>query len=91
MAMETGPFGLALCEELKAAGRLDVLTRRFDYAALQKLRAADREATVKLFQGSPYEVLQALKALAPAEVARYLIQTHDGATAAGGFFNFNGF
>ncbi len=90
--METALFGRALCEEVKALGRLDVLTRRFDYAALQKLRAADREATVKLFLASPYEVLQALKTLAPGDAARYLVQKHDAATAAAGvYFNFNGF
>jgi hypothetical protein len=76
MASNEMRFGALLCEELKKLNRFDLITSRCDYAAIQKLKAADREATVKLFQGSAYEVLQALKKLTPAEAARYLVDLH---------------
>jgi hypothetical protein len=79
MTQDDVQFGARLCEELKKFGRFDLITRRFDYGAIQRLKAADRDATVKLFQGSPYELLQMLKALAPNEAAQRLIQLHNAA------------
>ncbi len=79
MTQDDVQFGARLCEELKKFGRFDLITRRFDYGAIQRLKAADRDATVKLFQGSPYELLQMLKTLAPKEMALQLIQLHNAA------------
>jgi hypothetical protein len=84
MPNESEPYGAQLVAELKARWRLDLLTNRFGYQPIQALKQADRAATVKLFQGSSYPVIQLLKTKEPAEVAEALVaaQQDDGAAAA---------
>ena len=38
------PYGAQLCHELRMLGRLALITGRLDYAAIQNLRLADRQA-----------------------------------------------
>lgn len=72
MSPETEPFGNRLLAELKAAQQFDFVIRKLNYDAIQKLKRADREETVKLFLGSSYDVLQVIKSKEPAEIAVYL-------------------
>lgn len=74
MSLETEPFGSRLLAELKAAQQFDFVISKLNYEAIQKLKRADREETVKLFLGSSYDVLQMIKTKEPAEVAAYLAQ-----------------
>src|SRR5687768_2752843 len=67
-------YGGRLCEALKELSRFDLITRKLNYDAIQRLKTADRAETVKLFRGSCYEFLQLIKTKEPAEVAAQLIQ-----------------
>ena len=71
---ENPPFGLALYEELKQLGHSSALFRKMSYAQIQQLKAASRDETLKLFQGSYYEVIQHIKRDTPAELALYLVE-----------------
>ena len=84
MSPQSEPFGSRLLAELKAAQQFDFVLNKLDYAAIQKLKQADREATARLFLGSSYDVLQMLKTKEPPEIAAYLAQqkTQAAATAA---------
>lgn len=85
MTDENPPFGSQLCAELTRLNRLDLITRKLDYAAIQRLKQSDRQQTLKLFQGSSYEFLQLIKSREPAEIASHLIeqeQQQAGAAAA---------
>lgn len=61
---------------------IDPLTRRFNYEAIQALKQADRAATLKLFQGSSYALIQLIKTKAPADVAQALVQAQNDDAAA---------
>jgi hypothetical protein len=74
MANEQQPYGAQLCEKLKELKRLDLITRKLSYDAIQQLKAADRTETLKLFRGSHYDFLQLIKTSEPAEVAEQLLQ-----------------
>jgi hypothetical protein len=67
------PFGLQLYEEFERRYRKDVLTGLFNYAGIQQLKAADRDAVLKLFKGSEYAFLQRLKRDSAEEIADLLI------------------
>jgi len=67
-------FGNQLCEAFRAAGRLDFVTRRFNYNAIQRLKKADREQTLMLFQGTTWGVLQQLKSDSPQQVVEYFLE-----------------
>jgi hypothetical protein len=82
MSGETEPFGGQLCAELKRLDRLDLITRKLDYNAIQALKRSDRQQTVKLFQGSSYDFLQLLKTRQPSEIASHLLQQEQLAGAA---------
>ncbi|MEX1040833.1 MAG: hypothetical protein WDZ51_09400 [Pirellulaceae bacterium] len=71
---EDSPFGAELYEAFRAAGRLDFVTRRFNYDAIQRLKKADREHTLKLFQGASWAILQRLKADTPQQVVEYCLE-----------------
>jgi hypothetical protein len=74
MTDEQQPYGGQLCEKLKELKRLDLITRKLSYDAIQQLKAADRAETLKLFRGSHYDFLQLIKTREPAEVAAHLLQ-----------------
>jgi hypothetical protein len=84
MSTQMEPFGSRLLVELKATDQFDFITSKMNYDAIQKLKRADREETVKLFLGSSYDVLQVIKTKEPAEIAVYLAQqrVQDAAAAA---------
>ena len=82
MSDETEPFGSQLCHELKRLSRFDMITNRLNYDAIQQLKQSDRQQTLKLFQGSPYEFLQLIKTRSPAEIADYLVEQQKQASAA---------
>ena len=74
MASESEPYGAQLLAEIRKLKRLDLITSKLDYKAIQKLKQADREAMLKMFYGSSYAFLQLIKTKEPAEVARALVQ-----------------
>lgn len=78
------PYGAQLLAGVRKLQRLDLITRKLDYAGIQALKQADRKATLKLFQGSSYGFLQLIKTKEPAEVAQALVeaQKDDGAAGA---------
>jgi hypothetical protein len=84
MAIESEPYGGQLLAEIRKAGCLGFITDKLDYQAIQKLKQADREATLKMFYGSSYAFLQLIKTKEPAEVAQALVQAQqdDSAVAA---------
>ena len=84
METETEPYGGQLLAEIRRLQRLDLITSKLDYQAIQVLKQADREATLKLFYGSSYAFLQLIKTKEPAEVAQFLVQAQqdEGAAAA---------
>ena len=84
MESESEPYGGQLLAEIRKLKRLDLITSKLNYQAIQKLKQADREATLKMFYGSSYAFLQLIKTKEPAEVALALVQAHqdDGAAAA---------
>jgi hypothetical protein len=84
MASEPQPYGGQLLAEIRKLRRLDLITSKLDYQAIQVLKQADRQATLKLFYGSSYAFLQLIKTKDPAEVAQALVQAQqdEGAAAA---------
>jgi hypothetical protein len=64
-------FGSRLHAELKKLHASHLLSA--DYGALQRLKQADRDTTVKMFYGSSYDIIQQLKVNEPEEVARYML------------------
>lgn len=72
MTAPTDPFGLRLYEAFKSTGLLVLLTRRMNYADIQRLKQADRAEAVRLFRGSEYDLLQRLKEDSPEQVAHHL-------------------
>jgi hypothetical protein len=84
MAIESEPYGGQLLAEIRKLRRLDLITSKLDYQAIQVLKQADRQATLKLFYGSSYAFLQLIKTKDAAEVAHALVQAQrdDSAAAA---------
>ena len=65
-------FGAELYEALKRLGLGGMVTSRFNYEAIQRLKAADRAGTAELFRGSAYVLIQRIKTGTPDEVATML-------------------
>jgi hypothetical protein len=82
MAIESEAYGGQLLAEMRKLRRLDLVTNKLDYAAIQVLKQADREATLKLFCGSSYAFLQWVKTKDPAEVAEALVKAQEDDAAA---------
>lgn len=82
MAIESEPYGGQLLAEIRKLRRLDLITSKLDYQAIQVLKQADRQATLKLFHGSGYAFLQLIKTKDPAEVAQALVQAQQDESAA---------
>ena len=82
MAIESEPYGAQLLAEIRKLRRLDLITSKLDYQRIQKLKLADREATLKMFYGSSYAFLQLIKTKEPAEVAQALVQAQQDDAAA---------
>ena len=74
MPDSTGTYGERLYAELRRLSGYDFITEIMDYNAIQALKKADRESTLKLFYGSNYEVIQILKTAEPKEAADYLVK-----------------
>jgi hypothetical protein len=72
----SAPYGGQLLEEIRRLRRLDLITGKLDFDAIQVLKQADREATLKLFRGSSYAFLQLIKTKEPAEVAQALVRAN---------------
>lgn len=68
-----GAYGARLYEALKRVGQGTAVTSRMRYADVQRLKAADRAETARLFRGSSYALIQSIKRDAPAEVAALLV------------------
>ena len=81
MAIESEPYGGQFLAEIRKLRRLDLITSKLDYQAIQVLKQADREATLKLFHGSSYAFLQLIKTKEPAEVAQALVQAQQDDSA----------
>jgi len=73
MSQNEKTFGSRLYSELRELSGYDLITGIMDYKAIQKLKIANREETLKLFQGSSYEVIQLLKRQEPEDVAKQLV------------------
>ena len=73
MSDDGKPFGQRLYGELRQLTGYNLITGIMDYKAIQQLKVADRDDTLKLFRGSGYEVIQLLKTGEPEDVARYLV------------------
>ena len=82
MAIESEPYGGQLLAEIRKLKRLDLITSKLDYQAIQKLKQADRGTTLKMFYGSSYAFLQLIKTKEPAEVAEALVQAQQADSAA---------
>jgi len=82
MEIETEPYGGRLLAEIRKIKRLDLIVNKLDYQAIQKLKQADRDATLKMFYGSSYAFLQLIKTKEPAEVAQALVQAQQDDSAA---------
>jgi len=82
MAIEIEPYGGQLLAEIRKLRRLDLITSKLNYQAIQVLKQADRQATLKLFYGSSYAFLQLIKTKEPAEVAQALVQAQQDDSAA---------
>lgn len=82
MAIESEPYGAQFLAEIRKLRRLDLITSKLDYQGIQKLKLADREATLKMFYGSSYAFLQLIKTKDPAEVALALVQAQQDDAAA---------
>lgn len=78
------PFGARLYAALRQEPSCHRWLNGWHYDAIQQLKQANREATVKLFYGSRYDVIQQLKTQEPREIARYLAEQaeQDAAGAA---------
>lgn len=84
-------YGAELLEALKRAGHASRVTSRMDYAAIQKLKAADRQGTAKLFRGSDYVLIQEIKTKSPEEVVELIErQAAQQARAAASSVTING-
>ena len=66
-------FGGRLYSELRKLSGYDLITGIMDYDAIQQLKVADRDDTLKLFRGSSYEVIQLLQTGEPEDAARHLV------------------
>jgi hypothetical protein len=84
MAIEPEPYGGQFLAEIRKLQRLDLITSKLDYSTIQLLKQADREATLKLFNGSSYAFLQLIKTKEPAEAAQAFVQAqqYESAVAA---------
>lgn len=82
MEIETEPYGGRLLAEMRKIKRLDLIVSKLDYQAIQKLKQADREATLKMFYGSSYAFLQLIKTKDPAEIAQALVEAQQDDSAA---------
>ena len=83
------PFGLALLEALRWQAGGERIVGRLNYAEIQKLKAADRDAVRALFRGTTdYAAIQHIKRDSPEDLAEYLARRAavaaraDGSTAA---------
>jgi hypothetical protein len=70
---ENLPFGARLYAEMRKVSGYDILTVMLDYEAIQQLKRADREQTLKLFSRSHPRILQQIRTKPPEEIARYLL------------------
>lgn len=70
-------FGQELLHEIRERRLLHVLTNRFDYSEIQRLKRADRTETLAIFQGTEYAIIQALKSKAPKEVVDMFQQAEE--------------
>jgi hypothetical protein len=82
MAIEPEPYGGQFLAEIRKLQRLDLITSKLDYSTIQLLKQADREATLKLFNGSSYAFLQLIKTKEPAEAAQAFVQAQQDESAA---------
>lgn len=76
-------FGGRLYSEMRKQSGYDLITGIMNYKAIQQLKAADRDATLKLFGGSSYEVIQLLKNCEPEEAAQHLVAKAEEAKQQG--------
>lgn len=74
MSNESKTYGGQLYAELRTKSGYDVITSLMDYHAIQQLKVADREQTLKLFRESSDEVIQILRTAEPTEAAGFLIE-----------------
>jgi hypothetical protein len=79
MGEDVNSYGSRLYAALRQLTGYTIITSKLDYPAIQRLKSADRELTLKLFSGSSFEVLQELKTKEPEEVAQFLADEADRA------------
>ena len=64
-------YGARLYAELK---RLDIFVSKFNYNAIERLKRANRDETVRFFCASDDDVLQQIRTREPEEVVQYVIE-----------------
>ena len=74
MSVEPEPYGALLYSALREISGYDVITGILDYDAIQQLKVADRDTTMKLFRKSSDEVIQSIKMNNPKEAAAILVR-----------------
>lgn len=67
-------YGGRLYSELRKLSGYNLITGIMDYKAIQQLKVASRDDTVKLFRGSSNEIIQILSTGEPEEAARFLVE-----------------
>lgn len=73
MSDENRSYGGRLYAELRKLSGYNLIAGIMNYAAIQQLKVADRDDTVKLFRGSSDEVIHVLRTVEPEEAAQYLV------------------
>ncbi|MEZ6038239.1 MAG: DinB family protein [Planctomycetota bacterium] len=68
------PFGRQLYDELRSAGLLSLLTHKLDYAAIQKLKVADRDGVLALFPKAEFAFRQRLRNESARQVAAAMVE-----------------
>jgi hypothetical protein len=74
MTESSSSFGSQVYDELRRRTGFTVIAGQLDYAAIQELKSADREATAKLLEARSAISAERFMAAEPAEVAQILIQ-----------------
>jgi hypothetical protein len=71
LADDAEPYGARLYAELK---RLDILVSKFNYDAIERLKRANRDETIRFFRTSDDDVLQQIRTRKPEEVVQYVLE-----------------
>jgi hypothetical protein len=71
LADDAEPYGARLYAELK---RLDIVVSKFNCDAIERLKRANRDETIRFFRTSDDDVLQQIRTREPEEVVQYVVE-----------------